>query len=71
MNIELEAPRRFFTEKQVAELLRISIKKLQSDRQLNRGLPFYRIDRCIRYAEIDLNEFLSDNRITPQPTEFQ
>lgn len=66
MTINLKAPRRFYTEKQVAELLGISIKKLQSDRQLNRGLPFYRIDRCVRYAEIDLNEFLSENRITPQ-----
>lgn len=66
MTLNLKAPRRFYTEKQVAELLGISIKKLQSDRQLNRGLPFYRIDRCIRYAEIDLNEFLSENRITPQ-----
>lgn len=71
MNIELEAPRRFYTEKQVAELLRISTKKLQSDRQLNRGLPFYRIDRCVRYAESDLNEFLSENRIAPQLAEFQ
>lgn len=65
MTIELESPPRFYKEKQVASALGISVKKLQSDRQLNRGIPYHRVGRCIRYAECDLNRFLSDSRITP------
>lgn len=62
MNFEIEAPLRLHTEKHIATLLSISIKKLQHDRQLGRGLPFYRIGRSVRYDEVEVRKFLSKNR---------
>jgi hypothetical protein len=50
-----------FTEKQLAECLNISIKKLQKDRQQNIGIKFVKMGKSVRYRASDVEEFLQSN----------
>ncbi len=38
-----------FTERQLAERLRVSVRTLQAQRQRGNGVPFIRFGRAIRY----------------------
>ena len=51
------------SEKCLADLLGISVKKLQNDRWLGQGIPYIRMNRTIRYSLDDVEEYLNKNRI--------
>lgn len=51
------------TTKQLAALLSVGTAKLDEDRYLNRGIPYVRIGRSIRYLKADVLKFFEDNRI--------
>ena len=42
------------TEKQVAQYLQVSEKKLQKDRYRGEGIPYVKIGHLVRYREIDI-----------------
>ena len=52
------------TEKQVAAMLSISTNKLQKDRIQGKGIPFHKIERCIRYDLTEVEKYLEDCRCT-------
>ncbi len=53
----------FIPEKRLASWLGVSVRKLQHDRQKNRGIPFHKIGRSVRYSVHDIETFLNNNHI--------
>lgn len=51
------------TEKQVAEILEVSISKLRRDRWLNIGIPYIKLNRSVRYLEHDVEAAIQQNRV--------
>jgi len=52
-----------FTEKQVAEMLGVSISKLRRDRWLHIGIPYVKWNRSVRYMENDVKTAIERNRV--------
>jgi hypothetical protein len=50
-------------EKEVAEILGISLSKLRADRQHRRGIPFVKIGKRVLYQLEDIQETLEKNKI--------
>ena len=48
----------YISEKQASVILGISVKKLQKDRLLKVGMPYYKIGRSVRYSLIGLHEWV-------------
>jgi excisionase family DNA binding protein len=55
---------RLISEKEAARLLSLSVKTLQNDRMVRRGLPYHKIGRAVRYSLSDVEQYVSDRRIT-------
>ena len=51
------------TEKQVAHLLNISIKKVQRDRQINVGIRYVKVGRYVRYRHEDIQMYLASHTV--------
>lgn len=51
------------TEKQVAEMLGVSVSKLRRDRWLNIGIPYTKWNRSVRYMENDVQAAIDRNRV--------
>jgi predicted DNA-binding transcriptional regulator AlpA len=54
---------KLLSERDVAELLSISIKTLQAQRYKGVGIPFYRIGRVVRYREAEVLAFIEAGRV--------
>jgi excisionase family DNA binding protein len=54
----------YLTEQQVAERLGVSLSVVQNMRRAGTAdpLPFFKIGKCIRYAETDLHDWLERRR---------
>lgn len=50
------------TETEVAAMLRRSVKTLQSDRRLGRGLQYVKIGRSVRYRLADVLEYVKNGK---------
>ena len=55
-------------EKNLAKQLDVSVAKLRKDRFENRGLPYTRIGRSVRYNIVSVLKTLKDNTVM-QPRE--
>ena len=55
----------WLTEVAVASRTSISLSKLRSDRFKQRGIPYSKVDRSVRYALSDVLEFMQQNRVDP------
>ena len=53
------------SEKDLADYMRVSVWKLRKDREKNRGIPFIKILRTVRYNMDDVNIFLNNNKKIP------
>lgn len=53
------------SEKDLADYMRVSVWKLRKDRERNRGIPFIKILRTVRYSMDDVNIFLDNNKKIP------
>lgn len=49
------------TERNVAELLRVSVKTLQGQRWQKVGIPYLKIGRSVRYRSEDVEQYLIDS----------
>ena len=57
---------RFLTENEVADYLKISVYKLRKDREYNRGVPYVKIGRSVRYPVEIIEQFLEENKVIPE-----
>ena len=53
------------SEKDLADYMGVSVWKLRKDRERNRGIPFFKISRTVRYSMDDVNIFLDNNKKIP------
>ena len=53
----------YLNEKQVAELIGVSISKLQNDRFKGTGLNYVKIGRTVRYSLKEIDKYLSDHTV--------
>lgn len=53
----IEAAKAYFTEREVAHRLGISIKLLQKMRHAGGGIPFVKIGSAVRYSALRLREY--------------
>ena len=49
---------RFLTEKQVNQMTNRSLSTLRNERHLNRGIPYSKIGRSVRYEMDDVLKFM-------------
>ncbi len=57
-------PEKWFTTKQTAEIIKVSVSTLQNWRTKGYGPPFVRIStRCFRYRRVDIEPFIGSNFI--------
>ncbi|MEZ5814426.1 MAG: helix-turn-helix domain-containing protein [Alphaproteobacteria bacterium] len=52
------------TEKEAATLLNCSTHKLQRDRRIGNGLPYYKVGRSVKYRLSDIEAYLEKQRFT-------
>lgn len=62
-NIPLDVLPPVATGKDVAALIGSTENALAQDRYLNRGVPYTRVGRRVRYLRADVLKFLAENRI--------
>ena len=56
----------FLTEREVANLLKISTKKLQADRFYGRGLPYIKLGGAVRYKLDHIMEAVEKSVVKPR-----
>lgn len=54
-------------EKEVARIFKISIRKLQKDRQARVGFPFVKLERTVRYYRPEIIKYLEKHSIHNLP----
>jgi len=54
-------------ERQVSELLTISVKTLQNWRSARRELPFIKVGGHVRYVKAEVLSYITENRHAPSP----
>lgn len=53
-------------ENEVAKICGRSVHTLRQDRHANRGIPYIRLGRSVRYLVQDIENYLIANRIDPE-----
>jgi hypothetical protein len=53
----------YLNEKKVAKMLNLSVSTLRMDRHYNKGLPYYKIGKSVRYNINDVKNYLDTKRI--------
>lgn len=62
MHVQSTNPDTFLKEDQVAELLGLPVRTMQSWRLRGGGPEFYKIGRSVRYKRSDLDEWLANRK---------
>lgn len=52
----------YLTETELAELVQVSVKKLQKDRYHSKGVPFIKFGRLVRYERVQVLAYLESLR---------
>ena len=58
---KMDKYQRFLTEHELANYFKVSVHKLRRDRVENRGVPYIKYGRQVRYPVEIIEQFLSDN----------
>lgn len=57
----------FITEKEVSKITNRALPTLRNDRHHNRGIPFYKIGKSVRYELQDVLDYMQDRKIKTEP----
>jgi len=52
----------FFTTRELAELLNMSISRLKALRGTDKGIPFYKFQRSVRYAPPAVKQYMATHK---------
>ena len=63
--------RKYLTEKETALMLSVSVYTLRAHRQKNKGIPYVKIGRAVRYALSDVLAFMNNHRISFEITKAE
>ncbi len=56
----------YLTEKQVAEMTGFALSTLRNNRFMQRGIPYVKVGKSVRYKLGDVIEFMDRIQITPE-----
>ena len=59
----MEGIRKYVTENEVADLTSLSIQRLRNDRFQQKGIPYVKIGRSVRYNLEDVVNFMESRKI--------
>jgi len=59
----------FLTEKQVKQMTNRALSTLRNDRHFNRGIPYLKIGRSVRYEFADILKFMRSRKIQTEDSE--
>jgi hypothetical protein len=62
---ENKQPEEFYSEKELAELLKCSCSRLQKDRYAGRGVPYVKWGRSVLYRKCDVEQYIRDHMVKP------
>lgn len=62
----MEGINKYVKEKSVSEITGRALSTLRNDRHLQRGIPYIKIGRSVRYALQDVIEFMETRKIIPE-----
>ena len=54
---------RWIEEKPVSKITGRALQSLRNDRSLNRGIPYYKIGKSVRYKESEVREWMERHRV--------
>jgi len=57
---------RYLKEKEVSKLTGIALQTLRNNRMLNKGFPYVRIGRSVRYYLPDVIKYMESRKVTPK-----
>ena len=57
---------RYVTEKTVSELTNIPCSTLRKHRFFGEGMPYYKVNKTVRYLLRDVHDFMASRRIQPR-----
>ena len=58
---------RGLNEKQVAEIIGLSVSTLRLNRHKGCGIPYYKMGRAVRYDPADISKFLESKKVKTNP----
>ncbi len=56
----------FVDEKKLAKIIKRALPTLRNDRHKNRGIPYTKFGRSVRYDMVDVIEFMRSRKIVPK-----
>lgn len=59
-------PMEILNEQEAADLMGVSVRRLQSERQRSRGLPYVKYGSSVRYLLSDIQRYISDQKIAQE-----
>lgn len=62
----MTAPDVLLTPEEAGQVLRLSVRQLETWRYLGTGPPYFKVGRAVRYRLADLNTWLTAQRIDPE-----
>ena len=60
---------RYIVERDVSHITQLALQTLRNHRFQNRGIPYYRIGRAIRYSLRDVLNYMESRKIQTQDSE--
>lgn len=62
----MEDQAKYLTEKQVAEITSRALSTIRNDRSLNRGIPYIKIGKSVRYNLKDVLNYMESRKVITQ-----
>lgn len=61
-----KTPEKLLTEREVAEILGLTVATLRNRRYWRKPPQFVRIDRTVRYRRIDIEQYIANSCVAPR-----
>lgn len=55
----------FYTEKELAEILRCSVSRLQKDRCQKKGIPYLKWGMSVLYSKAEVKKYVESQTVSP------
>ncbi len=59
---------KYLNENEVSEVTGIAVQTLRNWRQLNRGFPYSKVGRTVRYSLTDVETFMESRKVRTEET---
>lgn len=53
----------FINEKELSEIVGVSLSTLRMNRVFNKGFPYYKLGKSVRYKLSEVNDYIEKNKV--------